>query len=148
MESVDRCSYAGVESLKLLGLPKERFLIHHGVKGQKWGVRNGPPYPIKEHYVPEEGIKDPDTGENLYLIDGTRIRNPKVFAGNGTTTPLAEEVAEGLAEQLGSSPEKWQHAKGTGQVDYYGEAREAEIHWFQEESVGKHKYKVKKWLDD
>lgn len=23
-------------------------LIHHGVKGQKWGVRNGPPYPIED----------------------------------------------------------------------------------------------------
>lgn len=23
------------------------FLEHHGVKGQKWGVRNGPPYPLK-----------------------------------------------------------------------------------------------------
>ena len=25
----------------------ERYLAHHGVKGQKWGERNGPPYPIK-----------------------------------------------------------------------------------------------------
>lgn len=24
------------------------FLEHHGIKGQKWGVRNGPPYPIGE----------------------------------------------------------------------------------------------------
>lgn len=23
-------------------------LMHHGVKGQKWGVRNGPPYPIED----------------------------------------------------------------------------------------------------
>lgn len=23
-------------------------LEHHGIKGQKWGVRNGPPYPLKE----------------------------------------------------------------------------------------------------
>lgn len=25
------------------------WLYHHGVKGQKWGVRNGPPYPIGEN---------------------------------------------------------------------------------------------------
>lgn len=22
-------------------------LLHHGIKGQKWGVRNGPPYPLE-----------------------------------------------------------------------------------------------------
>ena len=29
-------------------IPKERTdeLYHHGIKGQKWGVRNGPPYPL------------------------------------------------------------------------------------------------------
>lgn len=26
----------------------EDYLEHHGIKGQKWGVRNGPPYPLKE----------------------------------------------------------------------------------------------------
>lgn len=24
------------------------YLKHHGIKGQKWGVRNGPPYPIED----------------------------------------------------------------------------------------------------
>lgn len=24
-------------------------LAHHGIKGQKWGVRNGPPYPLKRN---------------------------------------------------------------------------------------------------
>ena len=24
------------------------MLYHHGVKGQKWGVRNGPPYPLRK----------------------------------------------------------------------------------------------------
>ena len=24
----------------------DQYLEHHGVKGQKWGVKNGPPYPI------------------------------------------------------------------------------------------------------
>ena len=25
----------------------DEFLAHHGIKGQRWGVRNGPPYPLK-----------------------------------------------------------------------------------------------------
>ena len=24
------------------------FLMHHGIKGQKWGVENGPPYPLNK----------------------------------------------------------------------------------------------------
>lgn len=25
------------------------YLKHHGIEGQKWGVRNGPPYPLKSN---------------------------------------------------------------------------------------------------
>lgn len=25
-----------------------QILVHHGIKGQKWGVKNGPPYPLGE----------------------------------------------------------------------------------------------------
>lgn len=28
-------------------IPLKEDLQHHGIEGQKWGVRNGPPYPIK-----------------------------------------------------------------------------------------------------
>ena len=62
--------------------------------------------------------------------------------------PLHEGVAEGLAEQCGGTPEKWQHCKGDGIIDWYGEERPAEVHWFQEETVGKVKFKVKEWLDE
>lgn len=36
-------------SSKELGL--QLYLLHHGIQGQEWGVRNGPPYPLdqKEH---------------------------------------------------------------------------------------------------
>lgn len=27
-------------------MPYELYLVHHGVDGQQWGVRNGPPYPL------------------------------------------------------------------------------------------------------
>ena len=34
-----------------ISLDKRDALMHHGVKGQKRGVRNGPPYPIKKKRV-------------------------------------------------------------------------------------------------
>ena len=35
---------------------KELYLAHHGIKGQKWGVRKGPPYPLdaKDHTAAEK----------------------------------------------------------------------------------------------
>lgn len=32
------------------------YLAHHGIKGQKWGVRNGPPYPI-DHKIMAKGTR-------------------------------------------------------------------------------------------
>lgn len=26
----------------------ETYIAHHGISGQKWGKKNGPPYPLKE----------------------------------------------------------------------------------------------------
>lgn len=26
----------------------ENYLVHHGIDNQKWGVRNGPPYPLQK----------------------------------------------------------------------------------------------------
>lgn len=36
-----------------------RYISHHGIKGQKWGVKNGPPYPldISDHSYREKKMK-------------------------------------------------------------------------------------------
>lgn len=91
-------------------------------------------------------IIDPDTGEYFHFAEGSKIQNIEVFAGFGTKRALNSEVSAGLSEQIGGSPEKWQHCKGHGIIDYYGEDRPAEVHWFQEETVGKVKFKIKRWL--
>ena len=93
-------------------------------------------------------ILEPSTGEYFHFVEGTRIQNTQVFAGKGTKRPLHSGVGEGLSRQLGGKPENWQHVKGHGIVDYYGEERPAEVHWFQEETVGKVKFKVKRWEDE
>ena len=44
----------------------EDYLYHHGVKGQRWGKRNGPPYPLyrKTSYYQKTGKRPPGyTGE-------------------------------------------------------------------------------------
>ena len=93
-------------------------------------------------------VFDPDSGEYFKFVGGTRIQNSEVFAGKGTKHSLHPGVAEGLSEQIGGTPSKWQHCKGHGIIDYYGEERPAEVHWFQEETIGKVKFKVKRWEDE
>lgn len=93
-------------------------------------------------------ILEPNTGEFFRFVEGTRIQNTQVFSGKGTKHPLHPGVGEGLAEQFGGEPGDWQHVKGHGIIDYYGEERPAEVHWFQEETIGKVKFKVKRWEDE
>lgn len=93
-------------------------------------------------------VLDPETGESFKFAEDTRLQNSEVFAGKGVKKRLKEEVAEGLADQLGGAPEDWKHCKAIGQVDFYGEIREAEVHWFEAEGIGKHKFKIKRWNDE
>lgn len=92
-------------------------------------------------------VLDLATGEYFNFANGTKIQNAEVFAGYGGKKALRVEVAEGLAEEFGGQPDKWQHSKGVATLDYFGEETEAEVHWFQEETVGKVKFKVKRWLE-
>ena len=91
-------------------------------------------------------IKAPD-GNYFRYVEGTKVQNVEVFAGYGTSHPLREETVEGLVKEFGGSPEKWQHVKGFGVIDDNGEEVRAEVHWFQEESVGQHKHRVKRWME-
>ena len=72
-------------------------------------------------------VMDLESGEIYHFVEGSKVQDVKVFAGEAS---------------------KWQHVKGIGVLDVDGEELMAEIHWFQEESVGKVKFKIKEWLYD
>lgn len=45
-----------------------RELFHHGVKGQQWGVRNGPPYPIEDKVL-KKGTRVSNVNTEKYIED-------------------------------------------------------------------------------
>lgn len=90
-------------------------------------------------------IMDLETGEHFSLAEGTSLRNVQVFAGKGVKKPY--EKARKYAKKHGGRVEDWQHAKGIGTVDYYGEYRDAELHWSQCDGYGKHDFFIKRWLE-
>lgn len=93
-------------------------------------------------------IVDKSSGIVYHFVEGTRVTNAKVFAGYGGVKPLNPETVEGLVREFGGRPDRWKHSKGIGTVDVDGEEIKAEVHWFEEESVGKIKFKIKEWLYD
>lgn len=91
-------------------------------------------------------IKDPHTGRIFRFLEGTTIRNVEVFAGKGVRNKLNPKVALGLSQQIGGRPRDWKHVKGIGIIDYNGQSREAEVHWFEASGQPKVKFKIKRWL--
>lgn len=90
-------------------------------------------------------VMDLSTGEIFNFTEGTKIQNVTVFAGKGTNKEFRK--ADKYAERYGGTAENWQHTKGIGVLDYYGESRKAEVHWVQCEGVGKHEFFIKEWLE-
>jgi len=41
-------------------------LFHHGIDGQKWGVQNGPPYPLSNSISTGKRLKNTDTKKKKY----------------------------------------------------------------------------------
>lgn len=85
------------------------------------------------------------------LPDGSisPIKNPifdkyEVFAGKGSNKEL--RVRDFLTENYGGNSNEWFHAKGyTDVTDESGTTKKANVHWFEEETVGIHELFVKGW---
>ena len=76
----------------------DEFLEHHGIKGQKWGVRNGPPYPLssgKSKKVRESygGIsKRKKKKQQLKNLEKARRQRAKNIQERKETAQTKEEI--------------------------------------------------------
>lgn len=91
-------------------------------------------------------IEDSQSGKVYHFLEGTEISSVEVFAGKGVRKKLRPEVVAGLRRQYGGRSKDWQHVKGVGTIDLGDRSKTAEVHWFQEPTVGKIKFKIKRWL--
>ncbi len=60
---------------------KRRELYHHGICGQKWGKRNGPPYPLTKHSAAERKAAIDKSKRKRYNKDKS-IERGRYFVGS------------------------------------------------------------------
>ena len=73
---------------------KELYLTHHGIKGQQWGVRRGPPYPLKSSKTQNVG----------YVSKGADPNDPernKPIGDSGKSLSVLSADAKNIAKKYG-----------------------------------------------
>lgn len=86
-------------------------------------------------------IKLPD-GTYAQLTEGTRITHIKTIAGKGRDRQI--DMIQTLLERYpGTTESEWTKCKGIGYVDYFNESYKAELHWYEEPSIGRVEFKIK-----
>lgn len=99
------------------------YLMHHGIQGQKWGVRNGPPYPLDSKAKSSSEKKQNQKSPKIVLSDnqkkilkGIAIAAGAVGVGVGAYYVLRHtsvlQIAKLIPKMGGSGPKIEQAAKG------------------------------------
>lgn len=101
------------------------YLCHHGIKGQKWGVKNGPPYPLKRITTKTSAKEQNDIYSTLSLdarkkLMGYDKDSEKTPDDHFTTDEqLAKDTLKTFMAKYGSTPVSsftiWD--EGDGDVD-------------------------------
>lgn len=91
------------------------YISHHGIEGQKWGVKNGPPYPLEKKGNKKKKNKNYNQSQNNEETDdieegkrkAMRTGNPELiqkYAEDMTSAELNEALRKmDLMEQLKNS---------------------------------------------
>ena len=71
------------------------YLSHHGVKGQKWGVENGPPYPLND-VVKAIAYRGGEMSDGRKVANFTKrdVRKARKLVNKNMKTMTSEEIKE------------------------------------------------------
>lgn len=86
-------------------------------------------------------IKGAD-GKELHAKSGTKVTKIHSFAGKGANATLKKEPE---LLKIGGKKGEWQHTTGDIKIEMGNSTKTAEVHWFQEPSVGIIGARVKRW---
>lgn len=92
--------------------------------------------------IPCPDVRLPDDTMSI-ITKGANITDVEVFAGKGTNSIL--RVKNHLENNYGGKADDWQHSKGHALVDTPKGPQKANVHWFEEETVGVVEMFVKGW---
>lgn len=85
-------------------------------------------------------------GQLSAIEKGSDISKIKVFAGQGTNKSV--HAANRLVHEFGGNPEDWKKVRGEGRaIDETGLPRLAELHWFENDDIGRVWMKVARWFE-
>ena len=83
-------------------------------------------------------------GYIVSLTEGSRITDVEVIAGKGRDRQI--DIIDLLVDKFGGNSSEWQKVKGFGHINYEGESLKAELHWYQEPTVGRVDFKLKRQI--
>lgn len=73
----------------------KNYLEHHGIKGQKWGIKNGPPYPLK-------GVRIA-TAKNIVTEIGNKVKKDRRPPTGNQNCKICTLCAEAKFRGIGNS---------------------------------------------
>ena len=81
-------------------------------------------------------------GNVAKFVEGSKLQNKEVFAGKGCKRKI-DQVSD-LVRNYGGSAEEWRKVKAVATIALpNGDIERVEVHWYEEPSVGKVRFKVK-----
>lgn len=88
-------------------------------------------------------IRMPD-GSIARFEEGTRLQDKEIFAGKGCRRKI--DVEEKLIRKYGGEPGEWVKVKAKASIAWNDIVDFAEVHWYEEKSIGKVGFKFKRWI--